>query len=70
MTRVDAGGGDPVGIDPQFLPGMTSQMNSAADGGLNLVNSYIGRLSRLGVNTSRLIRAADDLTWTQDQRRQ
>jgi hypothetical protein len=67
MTRVDPGGGDPAGIDPQLLRGMTSQMNSAAGDAVNLVNSYLGLLSRLGLEASGLTRAVRDLAWAQDQ---
>lgn len=67
MQLEPGGGGDYVGIDPQLLGSMTSSMSSAAGTALNLVNSYIGRLSQVGLDTSSLSRAAQDLTWAQDQ---
>jgi hypothetical protein len=66
MTRVEPGG-DAVGIDPQWLQSMTSQMSSSAGDALNLVNGYIGQMSRVGLDTSRLNRAVQDLTWAQGQ---
>ena len=69
MTRVepDGGGGDAVGINPQLLQSMINTMDSSAGDALNLVNGYISQLSRVGLDTSRLNRAVQDLTWAQDQ---
>jgi hypothetical protein len=65
--QLDPGGGDYVGIDPQLLGNMISSMSSSAGTALNLVNSYIGRLSQVGLDTSSLSKAARDLTWALDQ---
>ena len=69
MTRVepDGGGGDAVGINPQLLQSMINTMDSSAGDALNLVNGYTTQLSRVGLDTSRLNRAVQDLTWAQDQ---
>jgi hypothetical protein len=67
MTRVDPGGGDSVGIDPQQLQGMINTMNSATGNALSLVNYYVGQMSRAGLDTSSLSKATQDLTWAQDQ---
>ena len=67
MTRVDPGGGDSVGIDPQLLQSMINTMGSSAGNALGLVGYYIGQMSRAGLDTSSLTRAIADLTWAQDQ---
>jgi hypothetical protein len=68
MTRLEPdGGGGTVGINPQLLQSMISMMNSSAGDALNLVTGYISQLSRVGLDTSSLTRAVQDLTWAQDQ---
>jgi len=68
MTRLEPdGGGGAVGINPQLLQSMINAMNSSAGDALNLVNGYISQLSRLGLDTSSLRKAVQDLTWAQDQ---
>jgi hypothetical protein len=68
MTRLEPdGGGGAVGINPQLLQSMISTMNSSAGDALNLVTGYISQLSRVGLDTSSLTRAVQDLTWAQDQ---
>src|SRR5690349_3073905 len=60
-------GGDYVAINPQLLQGMINSMNSSAGSALNMVNGYISRLSEFGIDTSSLSKAAQALTWAQDQ---
>jgi hypothetical protein len=69
LTRVepDGGGGGAVGINPQLLQSMINTMNSSAGDALNLVNGYISQLSRVGLDTSSLSKAVQDLNWAQDQ---
>jgi len=68
MTRLEPdGGGGGVGIDPQLLQGMINTMNSSAGDALNLVYGYISQLSRVGLDTSSLSKAVQDLNWAQDQ---
>lgn len=61
------GGGEMVGLNPQLLQGMIRTMNSSSGDALSLVNGYIGQLSHVGLDTSGMSRAANDLTWAQDQ---
>jgi hypothetical protein len=67
MTRLEPDGGGGVGIDPQLLQSMINTMNSSAGDALNLVYGYISQLSRVGLDTSSLSKAVQDLTWAQDQ---
>lgn len=61
------GGGEETGIDPSALQSMIGTMKSSTGTALALVNGYIGQFSRFGVDTSGLTKAAQDLTWAQDQ---
>lgn len=61
------GGGEETGIDPSALQSMIGTMKSSTGSALALVNGYVGQFSRLGVDTSSLTKAAQDLTWAQDQ---
>ena len=68
MTRLEPdGGGGGVGINPQLLQSMINTMNSSAGDALNLVYGYISQLSRVGLDTSSLSKAVQDLNWAQDQ---
>ena len=67
MAKVDDGGGGEEGIDPSALQSMISTMKSSAGNAQTLVNGYIGRFSQYGLDTGGLTKAAQDLTWAQDQ---
>jgi hypothetical protein len=66
-VRVGDGGGSEEGIDPSALQSMISTMKSSTGNALSLVNGYVGQFSRYGLDTGSLTRAAQDLTWAQDQ---
>jgi hypothetical protein len=66
-VRVGDGGGCEEGIDPSALQSVISTMKSSAGNALGLVNGYFGQFSRYGLDTGSLTRAAQDLTWAQDQ---
>lgn len=61
------GGGEEVGIDPAKMAGLNSTLSTNASNAQGLVSTYIGKASRCGVDTSRLSKAAQDLSWASDQ---
>lgn len=61
------GGGSEVGLDPQLFGDLITSLSSRSGNAQGLVSSYLGQLSRCGLDTSRLSAAAKDLTWAQDQ---
>jgi hypothetical protein len=68
MALVDpGGGGNVVGIDPQLLGDLINSLKQHSGSAQGLVNSYLGQLSRCGLDTSRMTKAAQDLSWAQGQ---
>lgn len=61
------GGGEEVGIDPVKMASLNSTLSTNAGNAHSLVSTYIGKASRCGVDTSRLSKAAQDLSWASDQ---
>jgi hypothetical protein len=66
VVRIGDGGSE-EGIDPSALQSMIGAMKTSTGSALSLVNGYIGQFSRLGLDTSGLTKAAQDLTWAQGQ---
>jgi hypothetical protein len=67
MVRVSDGGGGEEGIDPSVLQSMISTMKSSTGNAATLVDSYKSQFSRYGLDTTNLTKAAQDLSWAQDQ---
>jgi hypothetical protein len=67
MVRVSDGGGGEEGIDPSVLQSMISTMKSSTGNAATLVDSYKSQFSRYGLDTTNLAKAAQDLSWAQDQ---
>ncbi|HEY2552464.1 MAG TPA: hypothetical protein VGI64_17995 [Streptosporangiaceae bacterium] len=63
------GGGDggEVGIDPAKLADLNGALSRSASSAQSLVNIYIGKLSRCGMDTGRLSKAGQDLSWATGQ---
>lgn len=65
--REDPGGGEEVGIDPAKLADLNGALSRSASSAQSLVNIYIGRVSRCGIDTGRLSKAGQDLSWATGQ---
>ncbi|HEY2552465.1 MAG TPA: hypothetical protein VGI64_18000 [Streptosporangiaceae bacterium] len=65
--REDPGGGEEVGIDPAKLADLNGTLSRSASSAQSLVNIYIGKASRCGIDTGRLSKAGQDLSWATGQ---